>query len=96
MNYLILIIIAYKQGGFAIVRDHDGFTGCAHVDKGFTGAGIVPDIVLSAIDADVIKTYGQFGLGCRYRRIGRLRCRTRPQSGAPPVPDLFRPIQPVL
>jgi DNA-binding transcriptional LysR family regulator len=59
MNYSMLITIAYKQGGFAIVRDHDGFTGRAHVDKGVTGAGIV----LSAIDADVIKTYVNLGLG---------------------------------
>jgi LysR family transcriptional regulator, cys regulon transcriptional activator len=39
------------------------FTGRAHIDKGFADAGIVPDIVLSAIDADVIKTYVGLGLG---------------------------------
>ena len=35
----------------------------AHVDKAFADAGIVPDIVLSAIDADVIKTYVDLDLG---------------------------------
>lgn len=46
-----------------IVTYHEGFTGRAHVDRAFADAGIVPDIVLSAIDADVIKTYVGLGLG---------------------------------
>lgn len=48
---------------YPIITYHEGFTGRAHVDKGFADAGIVPDIVLSAIDADVIKTYVGLGLG---------------------------------
>lgn len=48
---------------FPIVTYHEGFTGRAHVDQGFTAAGVVPDIVLSAIDADVIKTYVGLGMG---------------------------------
>jgi LysR family cys regulon transcriptional activator len=48
---------------FPIITYHEGFTGRAHVDKAFADAGIVPDIVLSAIDADVIKTYVSLGLG---------------------------------
>ncbi len=48
---------------YPIITYHEGFTGRAHVDKSFADAGIVPDIVLSAIDADVIKTYVSLGLG---------------------------------
>ncbi len=51
------------MGEYPIITYHEGFTGRAHVDKGFADAGIVPDIVLSAIDADVIKTYVALGLG---------------------------------
>ena len=48
---------------YPIITYHEGFTGRAHVDSAFANAGIVPDIVLSAIDADVIKTYVSLGLG---------------------------------
>ncbi len=48
---------------YPIITYHEGFTGRAHVDAAFTEAGVVPDIVLSAIDADVIKTYVALGLG---------------------------------
>lgn len=48
---------------YPIITYHEGFTGRAHVDKAFADAGIIPDIVLSAIDADVIKTYVGLGLG---------------------------------
>lgn len=48
---------------YPIITYHEGFTGRAHVDAAFAEAGIVPDIVLSAIDADVIKTYVGLGLG---------------------------------
>jgi LysR family cys regulon transcriptional activator len=46
-----------------IVTYHEGFTGRAQIDAAFAQAGLVPDIVLSAIDADVIKTYVELGLG---------------------------------
>ncbi|MBW7901697.1 MAG: CysB family HTH-type transcriptional regulator [Rhodocyclaceae bacterium] len=48
---------------YPIITYHEGFTGRAHVDKAFADAGIVPDVVLSAIDADVIKTYVGLDLG---------------------------------
>lgn len=48
---------------YPIITYHEGFTGRNHVDKAFADVGIVPDIVLSAIDADVIKTYVNLGLG---------------------------------
>lgn len=48
---------------YPIVTYHEGFTGRARIDQVFTRAGIVPDIVMSALDADVIKTYVELGLG---------------------------------
>jgi LysR family cys regulon transcriptional activator len=48
---------------YPVITYHEGFTGRAHVDAAFADAGVVPDIVLSAIDADVIKTYVGLGLG---------------------------------
>ena len=48
---------------YPIVTYHEGFTGRANIDRCFTEQGLAPDIVLSAIDADVIKTYVETGLG---------------------------------
>ncbi|QEL64593.1 transcriptional regulator CysB-like protein [Oryzomicrobium terrae] len=50
-------------GDYPIITYHEGFTGRAHIDQAFAAAGVVPDIVLSAIDADVIKTYVGLDLG---------------------------------
>ncbi len=48
---------------YPIVTYHEGFTGRKSVDNAFAKAGITPDIVMSALDADVIKTYVELGLG---------------------------------
>jgi LysR family cys regulon transcriptional activator len=39
------------------------FTGRSHIDRAFAAAGVAFDVVLTAIDADVIKTYVELGLG---------------------------------
>jgi LysR family cys regulon transcriptional activator len=39
------------------------FTGSTIVSKVFHDAGVMPNVVLTAIDADVIKTYVNLGLG---------------------------------
>jgi len=46
-----------------LITYHEGFTGRGRIDETFASAGLVPDIVMSALDADVIKTYVQLGLG---------------------------------
>lgn len=48
---------------FPIVTYHEGLTGRAKIDQSFADAGITPDIVMSALDADVIKTYVELGMG---------------------------------
>ena len=45
-----------------ITYDQD-FTGRSHIDQAFAKVGVVPDVVLTAIDADVIKTYVELGMG---------------------------------
>lgn len=40
-----------------------GFTGRSELDTAFSRAGLVPKIVFTATDADVIKTYVRLGLG---------------------------------
>jgi LysR family cys regulon transcriptional activator len=46
-----------------IVTYETGYTGRAHIDAAFAKAGLEPDVVLSAMDADVIKTYVELGMG---------------------------------
>ncbi|HVL01740.1 MAG TPA: CysB family HTH-type transcriptional regulator [Dongiaceae bacterium] len=46
-----------------IITYHEGFTGRGLLEKTFHDAGLLPDIVLSALDADVIKSYVELGLG---------------------------------
>jgi LysR family cys regulon transcriptional activator len=52
-----------RIAAFPIITYHEGFTGRAAIDQTFEKAQLVPDIVLSAIDADVIKTYVELELG---------------------------------
>ncbi len=46
-----------------IVTYHAGYTGRHRIDETFAAHGLETDIVLSALDADVIKTYVELGLG---------------------------------
>ncbi|MGE4369183.1 MAG: CysB family HTH-type transcriptional regulator [Burkholderiaceae bacterium] len=48
---------------YPIVTYDHAFSGRGAIDAAFERAGISPDIVLEAIDADVIKTYVDVGLG---------------------------------
>lgn len=48
---------------YPIITYHGGFTGRSKIDKTFADAGLEPNIVMSALDADVIKTYVELGMG---------------------------------
>lgn len=48
---------------FPVITYHPSFTGRSHVDHAFRKADLEPDIVITAMDADVIKTYVGLGLG---------------------------------
>jgi LysR family cys regulon transcriptional activator len=48
---------------YPIVTYDRAFAGRARIDVAFAAAGLNPDVVLTAIDADVIKAYVEAGLG---------------------------------
>ena len=48
---------------FPLITYEAGYTGRSHIDDAFGKAGLSPDIVLVAMDADVIKTYVELGMG---------------------------------
>ena len=48
---------------FPIITYGSGYTGRIHIDESFERAGLAFDLVLTAMDADVIKTYVELGLG---------------------------------
>ena len=48
---------------YPIVTYQRGLTGRAKIDEAFDAAGIEPDIVMSALDSDIIKTYVGVGMG---------------------------------
>ena len=52
-----------KLATYPIITYDYAFTGSTIVSKVFHDAGLTPNIVLTAIDADVIKTYVNLGLG---------------------------------
>ncbi|MBL8348734.1 MAG: CysB family HTH-type transcriptional regulator [Burkholderiaceae bacterium] len=48
---------------FPLITYEAGYTGRSHIDEAFARAALVPQVVLVAMDADVIKTYVELGLG---------------------------------
>lgn len=52
-----------KLALYPLITYDFGFTGGTLVSKTFADAGLSPNVVLTAIDADVIKTYVTLGLG---------------------------------
>jgi LysR family cys regulon transcriptional activator len=48
---------------FPLITYDSGYTGRSHIDEAFEREGLSPSIVLSAMDADVIKTYVELGMG---------------------------------
>ena len=48
---------------YPIMTYHEGFTGRSVIDERFRAARCKPNVILSALDSDVIKTYVELGLG---------------------------------
>ena len=48
---------------YPLITYDKGFTGRSHIDEAFRDRGIEPDIVLTAMDSDVIQQYVSLGLG---------------------------------
>lgn len=52
-----------RLAAFPLITYQPGYTGRRHIDASFAAAGLSPDLVLTAMDADVIKTYVALGMG---------------------------------
>ncbi len=48
---------------YPVITYEQGYTGRSHIDESFATAGVQPNVVLTAMDADVIKTYVELGMG---------------------------------
>jgi LysR family cys regulon transcriptional activator len=73
-----------------LVSYHPSFSGRTRVDLAFAARGLKPNIVLEAIDADVIKTYVRVGLGVGI--VAEIAVRDDPPGGdliSRPVGHLF-------
>ena len=62
-----------------LISDHPSFSGRKRIDAAFATRQLVPNIVLEAIDADVIKTYVKLGLGIGI--VAEIAMRDEPQGG---------------
>ncbi len=49
--------------GHPLITYDQGFTGRSHIDDAFESQGLAPDVVLTAMDSDVIQQYVSMGLG---------------------------------
>jgi LysR family cys regulon transcriptional activator len=73
-----------------LVSYHPSFSGRTRVDQAFAARNLRPNVVLEAIDADVIKTYVRVGLGVGI--VAEIAVRDDPPGGdlvARPVGHLF-------
>ena len=57
------VLTLQKLASYPLITYDFAFTGGTLVSKVFSDAGLSPNVVLTAIDADVIKTYVTLGLG---------------------------------
>lgn len=48
---------------YPIITYQVGYTGRSHIDDAFASQALQPNVVLTAMDADVIKTYVELGMG---------------------------------
>lgn len=46
-----------------LISYHPSFTGRKRIDQAFAQRGLTPNVVMEAIDSDVIKTYARLGMG---------------------------------
>jgi LysR family cys regulon transcriptional activator len=73
-----------------LVSYHPSFTGRRRIDQAFAQRRLSPDVVLEAIDSDVIKTYVRLGLGVGI--VAEMAVRDDPPGGelvSRPVGHLF-------
>jgi len=57
------VLTLERLAQFPIITYESGYTGRSHIDGAFRAAGLTLNLVLVAMDAEVIKTYVELGLG---------------------------------
>jgi len=59
----VKLLTVEEVARYPLITYSPEFTGRSHIDQAFAAKGLKMDLVLTAIDADVIKTYVELGLG---------------------------------
>jgi LysR family cys regulon transcriptional activator len=57
------VLTLQRLADFPLITYEPGYTGRSHIDEAFGQQGLALNLVLSAMDADVIKTYVELGMG---------------------------------
>lgn len=78
-----------KLAAYPLVTYDKAFTGRLRIDKTFTLHGLAPDVVLEAIDSDVLKTYVQLGMGVGLLAEMAISEEDRKRFHVRPVGELF-------
>ncbi|MEK6668276.1 MAG: CysB family HTH-type transcriptional regulator [Aquabacterium commune] len=73
-----------------LISYHPSFTGRKRIDQAFAQRGLTPNVVLEAIDADVIKTYTRLGLGVGL--VAEMAVKDDPSMGQPGSELVWRPV----
>lgn len=73
-----------------LISYHPSFTGRRRIDMAFAQRGLKPNVVLDAIDADVIKTYTRLGLGIGL--VAEMAVKDDPAMNAPGSELVSRPV----
>jgi LysR family cys regulon transcriptional activator len=73
-----------------LISYHPSFTGRKRLDQAFTQRGLTTNVVLEAIDADVIKTYTRLGLGLGL--VAEMAVKDDPTMGLPGSDLVWRPV----
>ncbi len=73
-----------------LISYHPSFTGRKRIDSAFAQRGLTPNVVLEAIDADVIKTYTRLGLGIGL--VAEMAVKDDPTMGTPGSELVWRPV----
>ncbi|KAG0163264.1 hypothetical protein DFQ28_009359 [Apophysomyces sp. BC1034] len=74
---------------FPLITYDNAFAGRSKINQAFALRGLTPDIILEAIDADVIKTYVELGLGVGIMAEVAFNAQRDRQLRAIPVGHLF-------